>query len=417
MRCHHRAVFEVSFENRIGYRVEGRELYDVVVVGGGPVGSQVAYRLAGMGYRVVVLERKKKLGEPVCCTGIISQECVSTFAVDGNVILRRLDSARLYSPSGELLRLWRKETQAYVIDRPAFDLAMASRAQGGGIEYVLNSPVTNIEVKGDGVRVEAAHQFEARAAVIATGFDSKLSGQLGLGKFGDFVVGAQSEVEVGGVDEVEVYFGQEIAPGFFGWLVPTSPRKALVGLLSRRNPRLYLERLISLLLAQGKITSAGAKLSYGGIPLKPLPRTFGERLLVVGDAAGQVKPTTGGGIYYGLLCADIAAKSLDRALKSDNLSARSLANYEREWKRKLGRELRIGYYARKFYERLSDGQIDKMFDIIKSNGIDEALLKAEGLSFDWHGQILLRLLRRRALFKFMMKFPSYWVSFYLRGRG
>jgi len=129
--------------------------------------------------------------------------------------------------------------------------------------------------------------------------------------------------------------------------------------------------------------------------------------VVVGDAAGQVKPTTGGGIYYGLLCADIAANNLHRALENDDLSARNLASYEREWKKKLGRELKIGYWARKLYEHLSDRQIDRIFDIIKSNGIDEALLKKDDLRFDWHGEVILKLLGHRVLSKAIevMKIP------------
>ena len=385
-------------------------MYDVVVVGGGPAGSQVAYKLAGMGYGVMMVEKKEKPEAPVCCTGIISQECVSSFAVDDSVILRRVNSARLSSPSGRsLIWLWRGETQACIVERPAYNAAMVSRAQGRGVEYVLNSPVKGIEVRDDRVRVEAVRQgeglnFEARAVIIATGFGSPL--------VGDFVMGAQAEVETTGVDEIEVYLGQEIAPGFFAWLVPTSPQRALVGLLSRRSSGLYLRKLMSSLQAQGKIVSAEAEVSYGGIPLKPLARTYSERLMVVGGAAGQVKPTTGGGIYYGLLCADIAANNLHRALKSNDLSAKSLAGYERGWKRKLGQELRIGYWARKFYERLSDRQVDKVFDIMKSQGIDEALLKAGDLSFDWHGKVVLRLLGQRAVSKAIgaIKIPFHSVS-------
>lgn len=387
-------------------------MYDVIIVGGGPVGSYVAYKLAGMGYDVVVLEQKEKLGGRICCAGIISQECVSSFAIDDGVVLRRVSSARLFSPSGRLLRLWRQETQACIVDRAAFDLSIASGAQGKGAQYVLNSPVRDIEVGDDGVRIEATRQgeglnFEARVVVIATGFGSRLVGGLGLGKVGDFVMGIQAEVETIGIDEVEVYFGQEVAPGFFAWLVPTAPPKALVGLLSRRSSGLYLKKLISSLLAQGKIVSDEAELGRRGISLKPLTRTYRRRLVVVGDAAGQVKPTTGGGIYYGLLCADIAASNLHRALKVDDLSARNLASYEREWKKKLGRELKMGYYARKFYEHLSDRQIDRIFDIIKSNGIDEALLKADDLSFDWHGEVILRLLGHHVLSRAIkvMKIP------------
>ena len=385
-------------------------MHDVLVIGDGPAGSQVAYRLAEQGYDVMVLGKNDKPGGRVCCTGIISQACASSFAIDEGAILGRVKSARIFSPSGKLIRLWRQENQACIVNRSAFDVSMASRAQSKGAQYMQGSPARDLTVKDDRVVVEIAHnggglKLEARAAVIATGFGTRLV--KGLGKIDDFVIGAQAEVEIRGIDEVEVYLGQEIAPGFFAWLVPTSPPMALVGLLSRRNPEFYLKKLISSLHAQGKVASDGGNLSYRGIPLKPLDRTYGKRLLVVGDAAGQVKPTTGGGIHYGLMCADIAARNLSRALEKDNLSAKSLANYEREWKKKLGRELKICYWGRKLYEHLSDRQIDRIFDIIKTNGIDDTLLKADDLSFDWHGKAILRLVGQKALAKTLatMKIP------------
>ncbi|MFC2041058.1 geranylgeranyl reductase family protein [Chloroflexota bacterium] len=390
----------------------------MVVIGGGPVGSQVAYRLGGMGYGVLVVDKKARLGEPVCCTGIIGRECVSSFDISEDVIFRKVNGARVFSPSGKLLSLWRQEPQACIVDRVAFDVSLARRAQEKGAEYLLSSPVSNIEVGDGGVKIEVdclereSGYIQARAVVITAGFASKLTEGLGLGKVGDFIMGAQAEIETTDVDEVEVYLGQEIAPGFFAWLVPTSSGKALVGLLSRRSPGLYLRRLMSSLKAQGKINSDEAQPSFGGVSLRPLTRTYGERLIVAGTAAGQVKPTTGGGIYYGMLCADMAANNLHRALKSDVLSAPSLANYEKEWKRKLGKELRVGYWARQLYEMLGDRQIDWLFDIIISNSIAEALLKADDLSFDRHGEAVLRLIGHRALSRALitMKLPSKFLS-------
>ena len=395
-------------------------MYDVAVIGGGPIGSQVAFRLAVLGYEVVVVERKTETGGPVCCTGIVSRECVSSLALDKDVVFRQANGARLLSPSGRVLRLWRPEPQVSIVDRTAFNVALANRAQGQGVEYRLNSSVVGAHFSDNGVSLEFGMQgngikyLQARAVVIAAGAASAgLAVALGLGKVGDFAMGAQAEVEIMGVDEVEVYFGGEISPGFFAWLVPISSQKALVGLLSRRKPEVYLRRLLARLLAQGKIVSTKAEMTHGGIPLQSLARTYGERLVVVGSAAGQVKPTTGGGIYYGLLCADIAANHLNRALKSDNLSAENLSSYQREWRKRLGAELRIGYWARKLYERLSDRQIDQVFDIIESNGIDEALLKAEDLSFDWHSKVVLRVMADKALSKAMVA----WKIPFLQGKG
>ena len=376
------------------------------------IGSYVAYKLAEMGYDVLVLEQKEKLDGRVCCTGIISQECFSSFAIDNNVVLRQTNSARVFSPSGKLIRLWRKENQVCIVDRSAFDVAMARRAKAVGAEYLLENRVKDIEDRDDRVVVKASRNgrklnFEARVAIIATGFSSRLTEKSGLGKSGDFVKGAQAEVEARDIDEVEVYLGQEVAPGFFAWLAPTSPTRALVGLLSRRSPREYLKKLLSLLKSRGKIAYVDEEIGFRGISLRPPTRTYAQRLIVVGDAAGQVKPTTGGGIYYGLLCAEMAANELHRALEKDDLSARSLANYEREWKRKLGQELNICYWARRFYENLSDRQIDRIFDITMANGIDESLLKADDLSFDWHGKAILRVARQKALAKALaaMKIP------------
>ncbi len=389
---------------------------DILVVGGGPIGSRVAFRLAGMGYEVAVLEQKERLGGGVCCAGIISPECLSAFATDDGVVLRRVNSARIFSPSGRMIRLWRGEEQACIIDRAAFDLSMAERAIDAGAEYLFNSSVRGIKVKDDRVIAEVARngtglEFEARLVVVANGFGSRLPAVLGLGKAGDCVVGAQAEVATANVDEIEVYMGREVAPGFFGWLVPTTPKRALAGLLSRRRADFYMRKLISSLREQGKVISDEVEPNYRGITLKPPRRTYGKRAIVVGDAAGQVKPTTGGGIYFGLLSADIAANHLRRALEDDDLSPGRLAGYEREWRKILGQELKICYWARRFYEKLSDKKIDRIFDVIKADGIDEALLKADGLSFDWHGRAIVKLAGQRAMSRIfrMIGLPS-WVS-------
>jgi geranylgeranyl reductase family protein len=375
---------------------------DAVIIGGGVVGSYLACRLAGAGHRVTVIEKKSEIGEPVCCTGIISRECVNTFGISKDIILRYINSVRLISPDGKLMELRRKETQACVVDRGALDLAMVRRAQAAGAEYLCGNQVTNIDIRDEGVIITASgsgkdQTIEAKVIVDTGGFGSGIGMKLGVGKVGDFVMGAQASVATNNIDEIEVYFDRQVAPGFFGWLVPTSEKTALVGLLSRRNTKGYLSVLIAKLVEQKKIKADTSEISVRGIPLKPLARTYGKRFLIVGSAAGQVKPLTGGGIYYGLLCADIAAEKLHNALEEDNLSAGNLAGYERAWRQKLGQELRRSYRARQIFERLSNRQLDKVFDIANKTGLADSLLKKPEVSFDWHGNVAIKLVKEKAL--------------------
>jgi len=379
-----------------------KELYDTLIVGAGPTGSYIANQLASWGHKVIVLEQRERVGEAACCTGILGKECLDAFPFGKEAILREARSAKFFAPSGESLRVQKETPQAYIVDRSVFDSAIARGARAQGADYLLDSQVRNINTTENLVRVEAENgeqkaNFEGKTVVIASGFGSQLPQSLGLGKSGDFVMGAQAEVEAKGIDEVEVYFGNHIAPGFFAWLVPTSQRRALAGLLSRHHASSYLRGFLTNLANQGKIASSEAKISYGAIPLKPLPKTSRERVIVVGDAAGQVKPTTGGGLYYSLLCAQIAAETLHQALGSNDFSAKAFGSYEKEWRRILSKELMIDYWARWLFERLNDPQIERLFHIIRSKRLPESLLNSTDFSFDWHSRSILKGLRHLGL--------------------
>ncbi|MFB0556618.1 MAG: geranylgeranyl reductase family protein, partial [Dehalococcoidia bacterium] len=282
---------------------------DVIVVGAGPIGSFIASRLAELGYRVIVLEQKEGVGENVCCTGIISVECFSTFNLEAT-ILREMSSAKFFAPCGEFIRLWRGSPQAYIIDRASLDKGLRKRAQRHGANYLFSASAVVVTPEADCVSTSVDYHgkqriFTAQAVVLACGFGSGLPEKIGLGKISDFVTGAQAQVDTIDLDEVELYFDQNLFPGFFGWLVPTNHDEGLAGLLAPNAPALYLRNFLHHLRAQGKIASTEADMKFGTIPLGTLLRTYSDRIIVVGDAAGQVKPTTGGGIYYGLLCADI----------------------------------------------------------------------------------------------------------------
>lgn len=369
------------------------------MVGAGPAGSYIAYDLASSGRSVAVFEEKGASGLNACCTGIISTECLQSLDPGKDTILTEVKSAKFYSPSGRCLEFQTDNVQAYVVDRFLLDKALASKAQSQGAQYSFSSPVIDILPGKDSIRVEALCSgkrdiFNARAVVLANGFTPKLPHKLGLGRIKRFLIGAQAEIEARDIDEFEVYFGQGIAPGAFAWLVPISPNKAYVGLLATSQAKLYLQTFLNCLFRRGRITSTDVGIGQRAVPMGILARSYGDRLLVIGDAAGQVKPTTGGGIWFGHLGARIGAEVLGEALDSDNLTAGHLSRYQKRWKAKMGRELSRGYWARWAYSRLSDGQIEGIFKGLDSNGAAGTLLSSANFSFDWHSRLILTVLRR-----------------------
>jgi geranylgeranyl reductase family protein len=377
-------------------------MYDVIVIGAGIAGSYTAGELARLGHSVAVLEKDPEPGHKISCTGIVSHACLDLLPGSRNVIQREARSATIFSPSGHHVRVERESTQAYILDRPALDRLVAEQAGQNGAEYFFSTHAIGLRSDERSIYVKATRgrellELPARVAVVACGTAAGLTRQMGMGQIREYAQGAQAEVVCKNIDEVEVYSGRHIAPGFFAWLVPTVPGRAKAGLLSSRNPGPSIINFLKLLEGRGKILPALHPVSYGAIPLKPLAKTYADRILVVGDAAGQVKPTTGGGIYFGLICAGVAVRTLDESLRAGDLSSRQLALYQKRWHKILKRELDIDYWAHRFYQGLTDKQAEHIFQIIQSHGIHESLLASPDITFDWHGKVILDAIRHRSL--------------------
>ena len=371
-------------------------MQDVIVVGAGPAGNNAALSLASKGYGVTVIDSRENIGDKLC-TGLVGEECFLRYPIDPSLVYREINSARVISPSSELVRFETPTTVARVVDRVAYVSSFADKATAAGADYLLGSRVISLEQRPDRVVVttdgsSGSDTLEARALVLAAGFGSQLNRQLGLGEPSDYVVGTQALVKTEGVEEVEVYLGRDIAPGFFAWLVPTRPGYALAGLLVRKNAKDRLANFISAKMTEGKITETADKPICWGIPLRPLKNTYTDRVLVVGDAAGQVKPTTGGGIFYSLLASEIASCALQQALSEDQLSANRLGVYQKEWKNLLSNELEVGYSARRAFEYLGDSHISSLINQVGSNGFVAELANSTDVSFDWHSSMIGKIM-------------------------
>jgi digeranylgeranylglycerophospholipid reductase len=374
-----------------------RQICDVLIAGAGPVGSYLAWLLSTHGLKVMMLDRKKDPGDKVCCTGIISRECLRQLAVNNTVISSDLHNVNLFSPSGRTVSFKRKKAIAHVVDRPALNRVLVARASGSGVLSLLDTDIRDIIQKDDCVEIEATSGkldmlFKAKMVVIASGYGTGLVKKCGLEDIRNYIIGCQSEVELSsGGGDTDIYLDHKLAPHGFAWLVPTQRNKALAGMLVSRNPRQNQRKFIDKLSTAGKISYYEAP-AFGLIPLSPLKRTYNDRIVVVGEAAGQVKPTTGGGLYYGVLAAYTAAETIKQAFAKGDFSAVQLSSYEKGWQKLLQHELKLGHYLQKFYATLGNRMIDDIVMVMQRRNITGSA-DSPDLSFDWHSKAVSQLLR------------------------
>lgn len=380
---------------------------DVAVVGGGPAGLLAAARCAEAGLDVLVLEEDALVGSPTHCTGIVSLEIAELAKIPEEVVLERLTRARLWAPGGATLSLaWERggAEQILAIDRGAFDQALAGQAIEAGAEIRCGARVSSLAVGRDGVEVTVGEEcLRARACVLACGVSYGLQRGLGLGLPGRVLHTAQVEVDAAPVGQVELYFGRKIAPEGFAWAVPVTRDgcdRMKVGVLARGDAGAALERVLARPEIRTRLAGAPGPPLRRLLPVRPIARTYADRLLVVGDAGGFTKPTTGGGIFYSLVTASLAAETLVEAFAAGRLDARWLARYEQRWQERLGGELFVGDWLRRLVARCSDAEIEALLGALASEDV-QALIRGTA-RFNWHGRLILEALYRPGIGRLLL---------------
>lgn len=386
--------------------MSGDNVYDCLVVGGGPAGSTTAWKLAGKGRDVLLLEKRQEIGVPVRCGEGISKQLLDLVGLERDPawISSEMDGAIIHSPGGTSLALGPEiagPEVGFVIRREAFDQLLARKAARAGAEVRVKSEVISLKRK-DGIweavvrTVEGEKRVRSRIVVAADGFESGISRMAGIDtRIGPRDMDSCIQYEMVGVETeerfTEFFLGREKAPGGYIWCFPKGKDIANVGIgvngsfmRDGGEPLRLLDRFISEndRFRNGTITEINA----GGVSVSlPPDRTVADSFLAVGDAARMVDPLTGGGVYNGCFAAIQAADAIHDALERRDTSERGLETYERGWRAGLESEMVRNYLAKEKLLEMSDEILDKVIEAISGYDLSEIsteeLLKAVGARY------------------------------------
>ncbi|MEM5829307.1 MAG: NAD(P)/FAD-dependent oxidoreductase [Candidatus Aenigmatarchaeota archaeon] len=329
-------------------------MFDCIIVGAGPAGCITGENVARKGYTVLILEEHSKIGEPVQCTGLVSKRIGK---IPKDMILNKIDKARFFS--GDKFFEINSRERMFVLDRRKYDLWLARRAEKAGAE--IKTSTRFLDFKGNTIFTNKG-KFKCKVLVGADGPNSTVAKKAGINQPKNFLFALQVKVESNfEARSVELHFGSKIAPGSFAWVVPENEKIARVGLMTNKNPNNYLENFLKLRFDK-KIFSnrIGDVIRYGLIE-----ESVSDNVLLVGDAACQVKPFSAGGLVYNKICAEIAGDAIVKAIETNNFSRDFLMeNYDKKWKGRLAWPIKKGLLVKWFLSKISDKPF--LFSLIKN---------------------------------------------------
>jgi len=386
---------------------------DVIVVGAGPSGLIAAEAASSKGARVLVLEEHDEIGKPVKCSGVISFSGLRQLNIDPKprFILNEVKGARFHSSGGDHFSVEGK--QAYVIEREQFDKYLAEVATRSGTTIRTSCKVESLMFRAGsivGVKTAKGEKIESKVVIDGEGLSSKLlrNAKLTTPDKRGILPAIQFEIaDINGeLNFVDLFFSNKFAPGFFAWTIPVTRSRSRVGLACKKGDICnkvkfflrYISKKYSIL-----------RVNYGSVYTSlPSSRTSHKGLLVVGDAAGQVKATTGGGVIIGGICAKMAGTVAAEIINTHNPSLDKFHVYDKLWKNKLNRELWTMAMARKVANLIEDETMNKLFQIVIENNLIKEI-ERDG-DIDYQSRVLMRLFAKPDVLKTLLFVVSDIVS-------
>jgi len=372
-----------------------KDRYDVIVVGAGPAGSMTAKTAANAGLDVLLIEKRQQIGDPVrCAEGVNKKYLKEYIQPDPAWISAEVKGSKIYAPDGAMVEMSEEISGAevgYVLERKVFDRALARDAALAGAEVMVKTRATGLLMEDGFVKgIKAEHmdeKYNIRADIVvgADGVESKVGRWAGIDttlKPKDICTCAQylmTDIEID-TDFCEFYVGHKIAPLGYVWVFPKGNKMANVGIgiTGHMSGEVRAKELIDDFVQKRYPGGKVIEFIVGGVPIcGTIERTVANGLMLVGDAARQSDPVTGGGIFNSIWAGDIAGKVAVNAIKHSDVSAEFLQEYETKWRAGLGRDLDMSLVVKERFMRLTDDELNTLGHSLE--GIDLGSVTLIGL--------------------------------------
>lgn len=381
--------------------------YDVAIIGAGPAGSTIAFYLTLKGLSVCLIDKKRQIGYPLQCAGILSHHIFELNDLPENLVLNKVKGAFLHT-ANHTLNVEKDYDVAYVIDRIAYDEYLFNRAIETGAEFI-NQKAIDYDLDEGLVYLQSDEVIESKVIVGCEGYNSLLSNHMGnvqsnfnasqlLVKISKENINRFRDSSKFSEDYVDTYLREDILPGFL-WMIPIGEDIYRVGLFSNDSHKKQNSILDEFL--NENFEYEVIEKYKGFIPIfNEKNKLADRRAVLIGDSAAQVKPTSGGGLLIAFDACKIASEHIYKAINEDNASY--LVEYQDDFKDKYLKEFRYQFKVHKALNMLSNDDFDYLFIKLKENGCEE-LISTYG-DMDNQSVLVKEFIKRGLIFKVIPKF-------------